>query len=100
MVRGMEPLVIGLSLLSFLLVLVLLAVLVARTKPKPVQPDQATLLLQQQLNAGQRQHQAKLAHLEHGKRREPRTLGDAVDHEVGRGLDQRADSAELRGKRQ
>jgi DNA recombination protein RmuC len=53
MVRGMEPLVIGLSLLSFLLLLVLLAVLVVRTKPKPVQPDQAMLLLQQQLNAVQ-----------------------------------------------
>jgi len=47
----MQELVIGLSLLSFLLLLVVLSVVLVRTKPKPAPPDQALVLLQQQMNA-------------------------------------------------
>ncbi len=49
----MESLGIILGVLSVLLLLLVLVIVLARTKPKPAQPDQGMLLLQQQLNAFQ-----------------------------------------------
>lgn len=49
----MQPLLIGLGLLSLFLLLLLLALFLIRTKPKPPQPDPAVLILQQQLSAFQ-----------------------------------------------
>ena len=49
----MQSFVIALSLLSFVVLLLVFALLLVRTKPKPPQSDQSLLLLQQQLNSMQ-----------------------------------------------
>ena len=46
----MEPVATTLSLLCFLLLLLLLVLFFVRTKPKPQQPDQSLVMLQQQMN--------------------------------------------------